>query len=110
MQACFPSGSCNAFGSYGFDDVATRGGYNATLTGNSTANIDAQCATLCITKAGANFFGTVNSATGSTGDCYCGSAITGSASILTNCVPCNGQTIGLCGKNGTSIAVYARAF
>lgn len=110
MQACFPSGNCNALGSYAFDDSSTKGGYNSTVTGSSSLNIDAQCASLCITKSGANFFGTVNSATGSTDDCYCGSAITGTASSLANCVPCNGQTIGQCGKKGTSIAVYARAF
>ena len=90
--------------------MSTNGGYNTTLTGSSTANIDAQCASICITKNGANFFGTVSASSGSTADCYCGAAITGGASMMSNCVPCYGQSVGMCGKSQLSIAVYARAF
>ena len=96
--------------SYGFDSVPTRGGYQATFTGNSTANVDAQCASLCITQGTANFFGTVRTGT-SSGDCYCGAAITGlPSSSMSNCVPCYGQSIGMCGQYQLSISVYARAF
>ncbi|KIW63836.1 hypothetical protein PV04_08808 [Phialophora macrospora] len=77
---------------------------------SSTDNIDAQCAAICITDDGANFFGTVSATSGDTADCYCGTALTGSVSNESNCVPCYGQPVGLCGKFQLSIAVYARAF
>ncbi|OAG34892.1 hypothetical protein AYO21_10942 [Fonsecaea monophora] len=109
-QRCNSAGTCVALGNYGFDSPSTNGGFNATLTGSATANIDAQCARICITKNGANFFGTVSAASGATADCYCGAAITGTVTLLSNCVPCYGQSVGLCGKSQMSIAVYARAF
>ncbi|ETI20890.1 hypothetical protein G647_07233 [Cladophialophora carrionii CBS 160.54] len=109
-QGCNSVGSCVALGMYGFDSQTTSGGFNATLTGSSMNNIDAQCAAICITKNGANFFGTVFASSGATADCYCGSALTGLSSSQTNCVPCFGQSVGLCGKYQMSIAVYARAF
>jgi hypothetical protein len=90
--------------------TSTPGGYLTTYTGNSTTNIDAQCAAACIVRAGANYFGTVNSGT-TQGDCYCGNVVTTAASsLLTNCVNCNGQTTGLCGRSGNSIAIYSRSF
>jgi hypothetical protein len=99
---------------YGFDSTPTFGGYNTTLTGSSSANIDNQCANLCIVKNGANYFGTVNNATTApfTGDCYCGSALTGTVASagVGACAICGGQTIGLCGVKGSTLAVYARAF
>ena len=91
------------------DSVATFGGYNTTVTGDSTHNIDAQCAQICIVKAGANYFGTVNNGT-VLGDCYCGTAVTGTAALLTVCTVCNGQLTGQCGKASSGIAIYARAF
>lgn len=103
-----------ALASYGFDSAANFGGYNATLTGSATANIDAQCANICILKNGANYFGTVANSTSApyTGDCYCGGAITGNAATagVGACQICGGQTVGECGVKGSSIAVYARAF
>ena len=110
-QGCDPSNSCSvtALSLYGFDSQANRGGYQNTFVGNATQNIDAQCAKLCIQQNTANFFGTVLTGT-SSGDCYCGAAITGIESTITNCVTCYGQNIGLCGKSKATIAVYARAF
>lgn len=118
-QLCYPSGCpaqipLGAVPNYGFDSTSTFGGYNSTLTGSSSANIDAQCASICILKNGANYFGTVNNSTSSpfTGDCYCGSAITGTAATagIEACQICGGQTVGQCGVKASTLAVYARAF
>ena len=97
---------------YGFDNATIFGGFNQTVQGNANSNIDAQCSNICINKYGANYFGTINSASGTTtGDCYCGFSITSGTAVQTNCGVCNGQAVGLCGTySQSSIAVYARAF
>lgn len=74
--------------------TSNPGGYLTTYTGSSTANIDAQCAAAYILRAGANYFGTVNSGT-TQGDCYCANVVSTAPSVLlTNCVNCNGQNLG----------------
>jgi hypothetical protein len=109
-QGCDSTGNCASLGVYGFDSQANFGGYNTTVTGSSTDNIDAQCAAICITDEGANFFGTVSAQSGPTADCYCGTALTSTEANAANCVTCFGQDVGLCGNFQQSIAVYARAF
>ncbi len=89
--------------------TGNAGGYLTTYTGSSTANIDAQCAAACILRAGANYFGTVNLGT-TQGACYCGNVVTAGTALLTNCVNCNGQLVGQCGRPANSIAIYARSF
>jgi hypothetical protein len=89
-QGCSPT-NCPALSVYAFDDASTKGGFNATLTGTVGSAAASQCALLCITKVGTNFFGIVNTASSTTQvDCYCGTAITSGTSALSNCVACNG--------------------
>lgn len=97
-------------GYYGLDDKTTAGGYLTTYPGSTTQNIASQCANACMSRGDRNFFGTVQNST-SQGDCYCGIKITSpSQQTVDNCVPCNGQNIGQCGRAGMAIALYARAF
>ena len=113
VQGCTPTG-CPALAQYAFDSSVTNGGFNATLTGTASSPAAAQCANLCITKVGTNFFGLVNSAgstTTGTVDCYCGTQLTSSSTMFSNCVACNGPgSPGMCGRPGTGLAAYGRAF
>ncbi|KAJ9613087.1 hypothetical protein H2200_003028 [Cladophialophora chaetospira] len=110
-QGCDSVGCKSVYVSqYGLDSQSNLGGYNTTLTGSSTSNIDAQCAAICITKSGANFFGTMSTSGTTTAECYCGNQLTGAQSLQTNCVTCYGQSVGLCGTYRTGVAIYARAF
>jgi hypothetical protein len=74
---------------YGFDDQTVFGGYRGLLNVDG-ANLPAgrQCATICNTAGGYNFFGLVNSGTTQVA-CYCGVKITAGSVFTpeTNCVP-----------------------
>ena len=110
-QGCTPTG-CPALAQYAFDGQATNGGFNVTLTGTAQSPAAAQCANLCITKVGTNFFGLVNSAGSTTTvDCYCGAQLTSSMTAFGNCVACRGPgNPGMCGVAGNGLSAYGRAF
>ncbi|KAI9821034.1 MAG: hypothetical protein M1827_003767 [Pycnora praestabilis] len=124
------TGATGAAGSAGPADFSFSGCYIST--GTPTLNIgralavfnstyttasDQTCSNDCV-GAGYGFFGTVNSLTAGSTDCYCGNGVAivnsaaGTASGLVSILSCaacaNGS--GECGNNLLTMAVYARNF
>ncbi len=80
-----------------------------TYPGSASAKIDPQVRrSLHPPRPGPNCFGTVNNGTTHQGTVNV--VTTAASGLLTDCVDCNGPTVGQCGKAADSIAIYARGF